>query len=464
MDSISPKLSVKAVTDWLAGHGLSVESRSYSGETLTVRVPAACANAILAANFTAYMHDATNTTMIRTLSYSLPAYLYDHVSFVYPTTQFDAPVRLGAALELSLRQSRPRAPSRRADSASEVPASCASSITPRCLQALYGIPTMPATSSGNSLYVSGLGGTSANPNDLQTFLEQFRPDIKNGTYTSLSVAGSSDTGIPTNEGNCDTQYTVGLATNVSVTYAIAGSMSNGVTFGDLLNTVVYLLELDEPPLVVTTSYVFDEPVDSESIQVARTLCNYYAQLGLLGTSVIFASGDNGAVGGGSNQNNGCQSPAPFVPSFPSTCPFVTSVGSTQGVNPEVAASFSSGGFSNIFSRPSYQDTAVNAFLHRQGNLNAGLFNISGRAYPDVATQGMNFNIRVGGLTYNDFNGTSASSPTFASIIDRLLAAGRSPLGFLNPLLYSNATVAFNDITAGDNRDSMCGAGFNAEIG
>lgn len=70
--------------------------------------------------------------------------------------------------------------------------------------------------------------------------------------------------------NCDTQYSVGLATNVSVTYAVAGSKADGVTFRDLLNTVEYLLELDEPPLVVTTSYVFDEPDLSnyESVQIA----------------------------------------------------------------------------------------------------------------------------------------------------------------------------------------------------
>lgn len=79
--------SVKAITDWLGKHGLSLDSRSYSGETLTVRVPAARANAMLAANFTAYTHHTTSATMIRTLSYSLPAYLHDHVAFVYPTTQ-----------------------------------------------------------------------------------------------------------------------------------------------------------------------------------------------------------------------------------------------------------------------------------------------------------------------------------------------------------------------------------------
>ena len=78
--------------------------------------------------------------------------------------------------------------------------------------------------------------------------------------------------------SCDTQYTVGLATNVSVTYAIAGTRSDGVTFSDLLNTAEMLLEMDEPPLVVTTSYVFDEPDWSnyESVQVAMYVAFSFA--------------------------------------------------------------------------------------------------------------------------------------------------------------------------------------------
>lgn len=49
-------------------------------------------------------------------------------------------------------------------------------------------------------------------------------------------------------------------------------------------------------------------------------------------------------------------------------------------------------------------------------------------------------------------GTSCSTPIFASIIallnDELVAAGKSPLGFLNPWLYSTAASAFKDITSG----------------
>ena len=52
---------------------------------------------------------------------------------------------------------------------------------------------------------------------------------------------------------------------------------------------------------------------------------------------------------------------------------MTAVGATHQVNPEVAISFSGGGFSRVFPRPSYQAAAVATFLTALGTTNAGLF-------------------------------------------------------------------------------------------
>ena len=54
-------------------------------------------------------------------------------------------------------------------------------------------------------------------------------------------------------------------------------------------------------------------------------------------------------------------------------PYVTTVGGTVKVNPEVAANFSGGGFSNYFSRPSYQERAVSSYLQNLGPMNHSLF-------------------------------------------------------------------------------------------
>ena len=66
------------------------------------------------------------------------------------------------------------------------------------------------------------------------------------------------------------------------------------------------------------------------------------------------------------------------------------------------------------------------------------------------------------------SGTSCASPAFASVVsllnDRLAAAGKSALGFLNPLLYSDAgRAALNDVTSGSNPGCFSN-GFPAKTG
>ena len=144
---------------------------------------------------------------------------------------------------------------------------------------------------------------------------------------------------------------------------------------------------------------------------------------------------------------------------------LTSVGATTGISPETAASLSGGGFSNIFARPSYQDNAVTTYLNALGTTYSGKYNQTGRAYPDVSTQGQHYVI-VANSTGWLVDGTSASSPTFAGVIALLnnarIAAGKSLLGFLNPALYANPGI-FNDITSGSNPG--CGTdGFPARAG
>ena len=54
-----------------------------------------------------------------------------------------------------------------------------------------------------------------------------------------------------------------------------------------------------------------------------------------------------------------------------------------------AASFSGGGFSNVFSQPSYQSASVANFLATSKNLPpAKYFNATSRAYPDVSAAGV----------------------------------------------------------------------------
>lgn len=72
------------------------------------------------------------------------------------------------------------------------------------------------------------------------------------------------------------------------------------------------------------------------------------------------------------------------------------------------------------------------------------------------------------------DGTSCSSPVFGAIVALLNSYrqdnGKSPLGFINPLMYALAAsdaTAFNDITTGNNKctESCCARyGFEATKG
>ena len=124
-------------------------------------------------------------------------------------------------------------------------------------------------------------------------------------------------------------------------------------------------------------------------------CSLFAQLGARGVSIIFSSGDTG-VGSACQSNDGTNRTR-FLPIFPASCPFVTSVGGTWHVEPEEAIYFSSGGFSDRFPRPAYQDDAVGTYLSNLGDIWKGLYNPQGRGFPDVAAQAYNFTFIDGGV-------------------------------------------------------------------
>ncbi|KAH9924946.1 family S53 protease-like protein [Amylocystis lapponica] len=431
--------SLSAVTSWLQSNGITPTPMTPAGDWLAFQVPVNKANAMLDAEFSFFTHMSSGHQSLRTLSYSIPTEMQGIIDFIFPTTSFT-------------KSSASRRPAKSKHGAppgsGSTNQSCATTITPSCLQSLYGIPTTPATQSSNQLLVTGYDDQFANQNDLQTFLQATRPDLSRSTQFQLqTLDGGQNLQVAADAGdeaNLDIQYTTGLATGVPITFLSVGE-DNSDDLSGFLDTINFLLAEDSPPQTMTTSYGFDE--SDLPFKLANNLCNAYAQLGARGVSIMFASGDGGVSG---SQAANCTT---FIPTFPATCPFITAVGSTTGISPETAASFSAGGFSNYFAQPSFQASAVSPYLSFLGQTNKGLFNTSGRGYPDVSTQGVNFSIELDGETVG-VDGTSCSSPTFASVVallnDRRVAQGGKPLGFLNPWLYGSAASALSDVTQGSN--------------
>lgn len=83
----------------------------------------------------------------------------------------------------------------------------------------------------------------------------------------------------------------------------------------------------------------------------------------------------------------------------------------------------------------------------------------------MAANGDNIAVYVEGELVTE-GGTSASSPIFASLVNRIIEerikVGKGPLGFINPVLYQHPEV-LNDIKNGSNPG--CGTtGFDAVEG
>jgi tripeptidyl-peptidase I len=340
-----------------------------------------------------------------------------------------------------------------------------------CIRTLYGtINYTPQVPEKHSIGIANYLNETNNRADIKLFLQTFRPEavsaadsfelisVDNGTlsqtYTPDEI--SAGTGI---EGILDAELVIGIGYPIPmISWSTGGSppfipdlstpTDTNEPYLDWLN---YVLAQDDLPTVISTSYGDSEQTVPYSY--AKRACSGFAQLGARGISLLFSSGDSGVGSNGTCFSNIDASKAQFTPAFPASCPWVTAVGGTQGFEPEVAVQrFGSGaGFSNYFGAPDYQADTVSDYIDSLNGLYDGLYNKSGRGYPDVAAQSNHDAIAYNGVL-RTVGGTSAASPAFAAVIglvnDALLAADKPSLGFLNPWIYGGAYEALTDITSG----------------
>jgi tripeptidyl-peptidase I len=201
----------------------------------------------------------------------------------------------------------------------------------------------------------------------------------------------------------------------------------------------------KPTNIISASYGQAEA--DLPINYTKRQCNEFLKLGLQGHSILAASGDYGVASfPGDGAANGCLGPEGLIfnPQYPGNCPYITSVGGTMlyadqtVLDPEsvmhvnlsgTAQNFSSsGGFSNYFPQPLYQQAAIARYFATANpsypyysefsvdvNTTQGLYNRIGRGYPDVAANGAYYRAFTDGVDYHWY-GTSLASPLFASVL------------------------------------------------
>lgn len=513
---------------------------SQSRNWLEFNATAAEAEGLLKAQYHLYSHSAGHKH-VACEEYSIPSHLSEHIDIVTPTVHFDKKIgtprriqnheKLPTPLhELNRRELQtphgilgsPNDASNPKQGATVQNAlmtleNCDTMITPPCLQALYNVPAGTKAGQNNTLGVVEFTPQAFLQSDMDMWFKQFAPDITQKTPNTNLIDGAivqtTNKSFNLNgESALDLQYAMALIKPQQVTLFQVGDTVSSGSFNNFLDAIdgSYCTfegggskdpnvdgQYPDPlpggfngPLncggfsstkVISISYSSNE-ADLTSKYVQRQ-CMEYMKLGLQGVSILYSSGDFGVAGNGGQCintqtgafNNGAN--GLFNPSFPGTCPYITSVGATQVLNgssvrtPESACEtviFSGGGFSNVFPMASYQKSAVASyFANNKIPYGADRFNNSQtvRGYPDVSANGANYVVAVDGKFSLTF-GTSASTPTFASLVNMIneerLAVGKGPVGFMNPTLYANPQV-LNDITNGGNQG--CGTpGFNSTKG
>jgi tripeptidyl-peptidase I len=383
-----------AIVSWLQSENVSENLMEVNSDWVKFIIPVKQAERMLNTTFYIFHDEAKTTFRVRTLKYSVPTDVYQHIQLIQPTTHFG---RNKAHRSLVLNQK---------EIAHGAAVDCNTSITPDCLRELYKLGDFQASpDSRNKLGISGYLEEYARYDDLEVFLEEYAANMTNGNFTVQSInSGLNDqtSNQDSIEASLDIQYGIALSYNVPTIFFTTGGRgplvpdlsepdANASSNEPYLEQLHYLLDLsdEELPAVLSTSYGEDEQTLPGSY--TNTTCSLFAQLGARGVSIIFSSGDEG-VGGACLTNDGTNRTR-FNPIYPASCPFVTSVGGTYRINPERAVSFSSGGFSDRFSRPSYQENAVGSYLSGLGDQWQDLYNPDGRGFPDVAAQSHAYIVR-----------------------------------------------------------------------
>jgi len=446
-----------AVASYLQTHGLAAKHASPNGDLLSVRLSVRQAEALLSARYYEHVHAVSNTTAHRIVGgYRLPHRVAAAVDFVGPTVRLPSPRKaapIGVVGRAALWGGEKRAG-----------APAFGSNVPATLRKLYSVGDAVGKAEGNRMAVTA-------------FLEQYYSEAALRGYwakycdgDSLTcgkggprLVGDATTGKPGVESMLDIEAITGVAGNISSEFwGFSGRSPDNPSNEPFLKWLAQLSSTPDAsvPKVFSSSYGEDEA--SWSRRAASRLNVEFMKAGSRGISLFYASGDEGA-----NCKHGR-----FVPEGPGSSPYVTAVGGTTpdagypSPGGEAAVGLSSGGFSGYWPLQPWQEGAVKRYLAAAPRLPPASkgYNVSGRAYPDIAAQATNFCVEPFGC---GVSGTSCASPTaagiFALLNDVRLSAGKGTLGFVNPLLYQNA-AALNDVTTGASRGCLFESGWPAAAG
>jgi subtilase family serine protease len=358
--------------------------------------------------------------------------------------------------------------------------------TPPQLREAYGADQAGADGTGTTVAVIDAYASPTIESDVNTYIQrndatnplspgQFTQVVAPGTYRRPENPAQDPQGWYGEE-TLDVEAVHAMAPGAKIVYV--GAPNNYRDLDAAVNHVVDRRLAD----IVTNSYGF--PTEFLPPGYIKPLNDTFIQASLEGITVLFSSGDNGDELGTRGYRTA---------DWPASSPWVTAVGGTSlaagtsvgdgtylfetgwsttrnrlncngflvAINnwcsTEVYLYGSGGGTSRLFPEPSWQQSTVPAALAQPAGFTPA-FTRPGRVVPDISAVGdPNTGMLIGqtqtfstGVAYGEFRigGTSLSSPLMAGMFALSADLHNGPLGFVNPLLYTNGSVrsTIRDVT------------------
>lgn len=328
------------------------------------------------------------------------------------------------------------------------PSAPPSGFTPPQVAQLYKFPA-GVNGAGESIGILEFGG-GYTTKDLNTYFKQL--GIAAPAITAVSVDGVANQPAP-GQNSPDTEVML----DIEVAGAVAPGASLVVYFSnfteqgwvDAITTAVH--DSVHKPSVISISWGFAEGQDIWSAQAVTTVNEAFQAAATMGVTVCCAAGDDGSRDQVDDGLAHCD--------FPASSAFVLACGGTSLKSSGSAISSETvwndgnnggatgGGVSDMIDLPSFQVGAgIPPSVNPGGRIGRGVPDVAGNADPATG-----YSILADGQQ-GTVGGTSAVSPLWAGLVACLNQKLGTPVGFLNPLLYSQVAKAkaLNDITSGSN--------------
>jgi kumamolisin len=443
------------VAEYARSHGLHVVSTHRARRSVELRGTASQANA--AFGVALHWHQSPRGKY-RSFDgpIHLPAALADVVEAVFgldnrPVPARRGPVRRGPAP----RGEKPtQANAQHASAQDQADPPNTSPLTPLQVAQLYDFPDGDGAGQTVGIYemvvIDPNTGQLQNPgytaSDLQATFAAFGGGLTVPTPQDVAVDGQENAGVSDGETVLDITVAGAIAQKANIVVYFTGGTVASIIHA--LQRMIHPDPGDPVPTILSISYGWgpDDNNDGASKRELEQINQLFQDAANQRITVLVSGGDSGAQ---------IESPTQAQASYPATDPWVLACGGTTigNINGSSFTEYvwndtfggnsgaTGGGISVRFNTiPSYQNGFPIPQRIHTGTVGRGIPDIAGNASPNSGYPEL-----LDGQSVGPTGGTSAVAPLYAGLVARLNTILGSPAGFLNPLIYAQATTVCRNV-------------------